>query len=76
MFKGDGHINNEEYKFILTAVDGNLKDGDGLDKFRIRIWSEDDQGIETVIYDNQIGSDLEADLTAIIEGGSIVIHKK
>jgi hypothetical protein len=63
MFKGVGTINGMgEYKFIIWA-------GDNLtDTFRIKIWEEDEYGVETVIYDN--GTDRP------IGGGSIVIHKK
>jgi parallel beta-helix repeat protein len=70
-FKGTGTINGEgEYKFIISAIDS-----DDIDQFRIRIWSEDEYGVETVIYDN--GSDTEEgeNLTEI-GGGSIVIHKR
>ena len=41
---------------------------DSADTFRIKIWSEDADAIETVIYDN--GFDQE------ISGGQIVIHTK
>ncbi|MCK5509373.1 MAG: PKD domain-containing protein [Desulfobacterales bacterium] len=67
-FKGDGTINGENdengnaYKFMIWAGD------DTPDTFRIRIWSEDDEGNETDVYDN--GFDQE------ISGGQIVIHIK
>ena len=67
-FKGEGTINGENdengnaYKFMLWAGDGSP------DTFRIRIWSEDDEGNETAIYDN--GFEQE------ISGGQIVIHVK
>jgi hypothetical protein len=62
-FKGVGTINGEgEYRFVLWAGD------DEPDTFRIKIWEEDEDANETVIYDN--GFD-EA-----IGGGSIVIHTK
>jgi PKD repeat protein len=62
-FKGTGTINGEgEYKFILWAGDKDL------DTFRIKIWEEDEFGVETVIYDNV---DDQA-----VGGGSIVIHTK
>jgi hypothetical protein len=41
---------------------------DAPDTFRIRIWTEDQAGVETDVYDN--GSD------QAIGGGSIVIHTK
>ena len=71
MFKGTGTINGGgSYKFMVSAIDGDLN-GDGLDKFRIKI-----MGNGGVVYDNQIGEDDDADPTTIISGGSIVIHKK
>jgi hypothetical protein len=63
MFKGTGTINGEgNYKFMIWAGDGDP------DTFRIKIWEEDEFGVETVIYDNQ---DDQA-----IDGGSIVVHTK
>jgi parallel beta-helix repeat protein len=69
MFKGTGTINGGgSYKFKLTAVDGEIT-GDGIDKFSIKIWEEDEvDGDEFVIYDNKPGT--------AIGGGSIKIHNK
>ena len=79
-FKGTGTINGEgSYKFILTAIDGDLTGGDGVDKFRLKIWVEDEgTGEEIIIYDNQLGAEDDEELgeTTEIGGGSIVIHKK
>jgi parallel beta-helix repeat protein len=75
-FKGTGTINGHgSYKFMITATDGSLNGGGGTDKFRIKIWSEDEYGTETVIYDNQIGAAVDAEPTTVIGGGSIVVHK-
>ncbi|MHA1218622.1 MAG: PKD domain-containing protein, partial [Candidatus Heimdallarchaeaceae archaeon] len=78
-FKGIGTINGEGmYKFMLTAVDGALTGEDGVDKFRIKIWVEDEEtGEELIIYDNMLVAedDSELDWTTEIGGGSIVIHK-
>jgi hypothetical protein len=61
-FKGWGMVNEVEgYRFQLWAGDGSP------DTFRIRIWLEDEYGVETDVYDN--GS------AQPIGGGSIVIHK-
>jgi len=61
-FKGTGTVNGSgPYKFQLWAHDTP-------DEFRIKIWSEDDAGNESVVYDN--GSD------QAIGGGSIVVHTK
>ncbi len=62
-FKGVGTINGEgEYKFMIWAGD------DDPDTFRIKIWTEDALGYETVVYDNGMDQALG--------GGSIVIHTK
>jgi hypothetical protein len=72
-YKGVGTINGTgNYGFILTATDGDLKTKGTPDKFRIKIW---DIVTGTIIYDNQIGADDNADPTTILGGGSIVIHK-
>jgi hypothetical protein len=69
-FKGVGTINGEgEYKFMLWAGDAEP------DTFRIRIWDEDDDGNETVIYDNGY-EDSGYEIGQPIGGGSIVIHTK
>ena len=60
-YKGAGTINGEgNYKFMLWAGDGSP------DTFRIMIWTEDDLGKETVIYDNGVNQ--------AIGGGSIAVH--
>jgi hypothetical protein len=61
MFKGVGSINGMgEYKFMIWAGDADP------DTFRIKIWTEDDSGVETVVYDHGMDQ--------AIGGGSIVIH--
>jgi outer membrane protein assembly factor BamB len=68
-YKGTGTINGAgSYKFMLSAVDGNLK-GTGPDTFRMKIW--DDNG---VVYDNSVGTPDTAAPTMTLGGGSIVIH--
>jgi hypothetical protein len=49
--------------------------GDGSpDTFRIRIWSEDGDGVEYVVYDNGFeGSTYENGQP--IDAGNIVVHK-
>ncbi len=75
MFKGIGTINGAgSYSFMISAIDGNLKGGDGVDRFRIRIWSVV-EGEEIIVYDNQMGNAIEADPQTAISSGSIVIHK-
>jgi uncharacterized protein (TIGR02145 family) len=73
IYKGSGTINgNGNYKFMVSAVDGNVSGGGGYDKFRIKIWNKTDN---TIVYDNNLGKD-ENDIPAtVLGGGSIVIHK-
>ncbi|MFC2026262.1 hypothetical protein ACFLUC_03605 [Chloroflexota bacterium] len=62
-FKGIGTINGEgEYKFMLRAGDNEP------DTFHIKIWWEDNDEDENVVYDN------ESDQA--IGGGNIVVHIK
>jgi len=74
-YKGSGVINGSgNYGFLLTAVDGQINGGGGVDKFRIKIW---DKATNIIFYDNQIVSSDGADLTTpgtLLGGGSIVIH--
>ena len=60
------------YKFVLTAYDGNVNGGGGIDKFRMKITKN---GV--VVYDNRVGASDDIDLAnpLAISGGSIVIHK-
>jgi len=71
-FKGVGRINGSgTYRFMLTCIDGGKPGGQGADKFRIRIWS-DNYGL---IYDNQLNAPDNDDPTTVIGGGSIMIHR-
>ncbi len=66
-FSGQGTINggldpnNEEYKFMIWATDGNP------DTFWIKIWWEDNS-VENIVYDN--------DMEQPIGGGAIQVHAK
>lgn len=72
-FKGWGTINGEgDYGFMLTATDGEVKGGGGVDKFRIKIW---DAATEDVVYDNKMSESDDSYETQAIGGGSIVVHK-
>lgn len=63
MFKGIGTINGMgDYMFKLWAGD------DDPDTFRIKLWEEDEFGVESVVYDNGFNQ--------AIGGGSIIIHNK
>ena len=70
-YKGSGTVNGAgNFSFILTAIDGQVNGGGGVDKFRIKIW--DSGGI---VYDNQMNAPDTADPATVLAGGSIVVHK-
>jgi hypothetical protein len=73
-FRGFGKINGVAgYDFILTVIDGALA-GDGVDKFRIKIW---EKVSGTVIYDNELGrSDADDPITPVGDATSSVLIKK
>jgi hypothetical protein len=72
-FKGTGRINGAgNYGFLLTAIDGQVSGGGGLDRLRMKIW---DIGSGRVVYDNQPGAPDSGDDATELAGGSIVIHK-
>jgi hypothetical protein len=72
-YKGAGIIKgmNGVFGFMLTAIDGQVNGGGGIDKFRIKIWGAG--GV--IVYDNQLGLSDDGDPTTILGGGSIVLHK-
>jgi hypothetical protein len=77
-YKGSGTINGAgNFSFMLTAIDGDVSGGNGVDKFRIKIWDNNNGGV--TVYDNNIGSTAgtadTADPVTGIASGSIVIHK-
>ena len=71
-FKGAGVITNRSgtFSFVLTAIDGDLPGGGGLDKFRIKI-----SGPGGVVYDNQMGAADGEVPTTVISDGRVVIHR-
>ena len=72
-FKGTGTLSGAgNYGFLLSATDGEVNGGGGVDKFRIKIWDKDNN--DEVVYDNQLGAGDNSDPTTIITGGNIVIH--
>ena len=72
-YKGSGTINGTgDYGFLLTAIDGSVSGGGGVDKFRLKVW---DKATSAVIYDNQMNAADTADPTTSLGGGSIVVHK-
>ena len=73
-YKGSGTINGTgNYGFILTATDGQINGGGGVDKFRIKIWDKNNG--DMIVYDNQMGAGIDDNPITALAGGSIVIHK-
>jgi hypothetical protein len=73
-YKGSGIINGAgNYGFILTAIDGQISGGGGVDKFRIKIWDKNNG--DAIVYDNQMTSADSDNPTTTLGGGGIVIHK-
>jgi hypothetical protein len=75
-YKGRGAVNGAgDYAFLLTATDGQVNGGGGIDRFRIKVW---DRVTGAVVYDNVTGGgdDLETANPQAIGGGSIVIHNR
>lgn len=75
-YKGTGTVNGAgDYGFLLTATDGALPGGGGVDKFRIKVWEKVSGAL---VYDNVRGAsdDTDAADPQAIAGGSIVIHSR
>jgi hypothetical protein len=75
-YKGSGTINGVAgYSFLLTATDGQVSGGGGVDKLRMKIWNT---ATSVIVYDNKYGSDdtASANNTTPIGGGSISIKSK
>ena len=77
-FKGTGSINGGgTFGFMLSAIDGQVSGGGGVDRFRMKIWTLLSDGAEgPVIYDNQMGGGVDAAPTTALGGGSINIQSK
>jgi probable HAF family extracellular repeat protein len=73
-YKGIGTIAGASgtYGFLVTAIDGAISGGGGIDRFRIKIWSV---ATSSIVYDNQMGQPDNSDDATVLGGGSIVIHK-
>lgn len=75
MFKGVGTINGAgNFGFMIMAIDAKLTPSTDVDLFRIKIWDKDNG--DAVVYDNEIGFEIDDDPATAIGGGSIVIHKR
>jgi hypothetical protein len=73
-YRGVGTVNGSgNYGFMVSAIDGQITGGGGVDRFRIKIW--DKSNGNSVVYDNQINDLENVDATTGLGGGSIVIHE-
>jgi hypothetical protein len=73
-YKGSGSINGAgDFDFLLSAIDGDVREGGGVDRFRIQIRHKT---TGAAIYDNEMGGGETADPTAVLGGGDIVIHSQ
>ena len=71
-FKGRGSINGiSGYQFMISTIDGDLNMKGNPDIFRIKIWEE---ATQEVVYDNEMGVEIDQDPTTEIVQGSIVVH--
>jgi hypothetical protein len=74
MYKGTGTINGAgNYGFLLSAIDGQINGGGGVDKFRIKIWDKNDNDV--VVFDNNLGLPEDGNPSTALGGGQITIHK-
>ena len=72
-YKGQGSVNGTDgFKFMLTAVDGAVTGGGGTDRMRLKVTDSAD----VVVYDTGLGADDGGDPAIILDGGSIIVHKK
>jgi hypothetical protein len=58
------------YQFMLTATDGQVSGGGGVDGFRSKITAAGG-----VVYDNKMGTGDDSTDTTAVGGDSIVIYK-
>jgi ELWxxDGT repeat protein len=74
-YKGTGYLEDgPTCGFLLTANDGQVAGGGGIDKFRIKIW---DLTSGVILYDNRLGAsdDINSADPQALGGGSITIKK-
>jgi len=74
LFQGTGSIKKSgDYRFLVSAIDGDLIDSGTEDKLRLKIWEIANP--DNIVYDNEIGVPELDNPTTELGGGSIVIHK-
>jgi hypothetical protein len=75
-YRGTGTVGGSgTFGFLLTATDGDVAGGDGVDRYRLKVW--DPSAGDAVVYDNALGSPEDIDVAnpQAIASGSIVVHK-
>ena len=73
---GDGTINGSgKFRFIVTAIDGNMNGASGADKLRMQIW---DDSTDKLVYDNQVSGDIGilAEPNTVIRKGKVSIKDR
>jgi hypothetical protein len=74
-YKGTGEVNGAAgYGFLLTAEDGDAKNGGGVDRVRLKVW---EQVTGAILYDNVLGApdDIDSASPQAIASGSVILHK-
>ena len=75
VYQGNGTINGQgHYGFRFTVIDGKLSGGGGVDRFRMKIWDEDNNN--QIIFDNNMGVPDNQDPLTPLSGGQITVHNK
>jgi PKD repeat protein len=73
-YLGEGTINGQgHYGFRLTAIDGKISGGGGVDKLRMKIWDKDNN--DQIVYDTDYGAPDSQNPSVALSGGQITIHK-
>jgi len=78
-YLGEGTVSGESsvYKFMITVIDAETSESViTQDGFRIKIWREQSDGSDFVLYDSGVGADEASGNggTTTLGGGSVIIH--
>lgn len=61
------------FGLLITAIDGQVGGGGGVDRLRVKIW---DRANGRIVYDNQLGAADGANPTTGLQGGTLVIQPR
>jgi hypothetical protein len=59
---------------MLTAIDGQVNGGGGVDRLRMKIWDKDAE--DAIVYDNGFGGSDDHAPASELGGGKVMIHSK